>query len=242
MENVRTYKLFIILTVFLLFGLMSPLIAKITPQLLDSLMPKGMNITISEPTAFDSWAQFFKNISQMGFIVVVILFSGTMANEFSKGTLINILTKGLHRSTVILSKWVVIAALWTFSLIGSFLVTYAYTEFLWDTTGIRNLFFSLFCLWLFGILLLAILILGGTIGRNSYSTLLFCGIFVALLMIINIVPAWQDYNPLSLASNNMPLLTGDISVSDMAKPIIIAIALCIVSVASAVGIFRKKQL
>ncbi len=32
------------------------------PELIGSFMPEGIEITISEPTALDSWAQFFKNI------------------------------------------------------------------------------------------------------------------------------------------------------------------------------------
>lgn len=101
LESLRTYKLLIMIIVFMFFGMLGPLTAKLTPQILESLMPAGMQVTMGEPTAFDSWAQFFKNVSQMGFIVVAILFSGIMANEFNRGTLIHPLTKGLPRSTVI---------------------------------------------------------------------------------------------------------------------------------------------
>ena len=107
LESLRTYKLLIMFMVFIFFGMLAPLTAKLTPKLLESIMTEGMQIIVGEPTAFDSWAQFFKTVSQMGFIVVTILFSGMMANEFNGGTFINILTKGLSRSTVILSKFTV---------------------------------------------------------------------------------------------------------------------------------------
>ena len=55
MESVRTYKFFILITVFLLFGFMNPIIAKVMPELLASVLPEGMFITLATPNAIDSW-------------------------------------------------------------------------------------------------------------------------------------------------------------------------------------------
>ena len=241
-ESWRTYKLFIMLAVFLLLGMMNPITAKITPQLLESLLPAGMNITIAEPTALDSWMQFFKNVPQMGLIVLVIIFSGIMANEFSRGTLINMLTKGLSRSVVILSKFTMAVAVWTLSYIVCFVVTYAYTAYFWNSDGIRNVGFSVFCLWFFGILLLAIIMLGGVLSKNSYGGLLFTGGLVIVLMLLNIAPKLQKYNPITLASSNLALLTGDMAVSDFTGSIVICGIATIVFIASAIGLFNKRTL
>src|SRR5690554_2518719 len=113
LESIRTYKLFIMVIVFSLFGVMNPLAAKLTPYLIETLIPEGNMINIPEPTALDSWAQFFKNINQMGLIVTLLIFSGILVNELSKGTLINMLTKGLSRKAVILSKYSSMVIIWT---------------------------------------------------------------------------------------------------------------------------------
>jgi len=63
------------------------------PEIVGSLVTDGVVITLPEPTAYDAWAQFFKNATQMGLFVMVILFSGVLSSELSKGTLINLLTK-----------------------------------------------------------------------------------------------------------------------------------------------------
>lgn len=241
-ESVRTYKLLIMGAVFLLFGMMNPITAKITPQLLDTLMPEGMKITLPEPTAMDSWAQFFKNVPQMGLIVLVILFSGIMANEFSRGTLINILTKGPSRSVVILSKFTMAVTLWTASYALCFGVTYAYTEYFWKDSAIPNILFSVFCLWLFGILLLSSIMLGGVLFKSSYGSLLFTGGFVVILFLLNIIPKLQEYNPVSLTSNNMALLTKNMSVPDFTFPIVVCCAVTIVFLTAAVMLFNKKQI
>ncbi|NLP14480.1 MAG: hypothetical protein GX383_08445 [Clostridium sp.] len=59
-ENIRTHKLMIMLVVFSIFGLLSPLTAVFTPDILKSFLPEGMEIKIPEPVWTDSWAQFFK--------------------------------------------------------------------------------------------------------------------------------------------------------------------------------------
>ena len=241
-ENVRTYKLFIMLAVYLLLGIMSPVTAKVLPQLLKSLMPEGMSITLSEPTALDSWAQFYKNVPQIGLIVLVILFSGTMANEFGRGTLINMLTKGLSRRVVILSKFTMAALIWTLSYALCFAVTYFYTAYYWGGDVVHDVLLSAFALWLFGVLLIAGIMLGGVLFKNHYGNLLFTGGFAAALLILNIAPALQVYNPVTLASVNMSLLAGEAAPTELLWPAIIAGAAIVALVAAAVALFNKKQI
>lgn len=240
--NLRTYKLLIMLLVFLLFGMLGPITAKLTPKLLETLITDGITITLPEPSAFDSWAQFFKNVSQVGLFVVVILFSGMMANEYSHGTLINVLTKGLKRSTVILSKFTAASIIWTGSYVVCFLMSYFYTEYFWPDDKILNLSYSVFYLWVFGILLLAVITLGGVMFRNSYGCLLFTGGFIVLLYLINIVPKIQKYNPVALVSSNMALLKGQSLPLDLLPALVVSIVVIIFFIASAIGLFNKRQI
>jgi ABC-2 type transport system permease protein len=240
-EYLRTYKLFILTTVFLLFGFMNPIVAKIMPELLASLLPEGMSISLGTPTALDSWAQFFKNVSQMGVIVLVIMMSGIMANEFNRGTLINMLTKGLPRPTVILSKFTAATAIWTFSYVLCFVVTYIYTAYFWRMDGIMNMFLAVSSLWLFGLLLISLLIFGGVLFSNLYGSLLLTGGAVVFMMILNIAPAVQRYNPIILSSDNMALLTAQKAASDFTPAMIICAVATIALIGASIGLFNKKQ-
>ena len=112
MENLRTYKFLILALVFLALGIMSPLSAKYLPDLVAAFLPEGANLGIGEPAILDSWAQFFKNVPQIGLIVLVILFSTMLSAEFTKGTLVNFVTKGLSRSGVILAKSTAALLIW----------------------------------------------------------------------------------------------------------------------------------
>ena len=242
LESARTYKLLIILIVFFVFGILSPLTAKLLPDIMSSVMTDGIIINLPEPAAIDSWMQFFKNISQMGLFVTVILFSGILSTELSKGTLVNMLTKGLSRSTVILSKFTSMATLWTISYILAFVVALGYTVYLFPNDTMSNLLFSVFCLWLFGIFLLAVLMFASTLVKSNYGCLLITGAFLVVLLIFNMFPGLQNFNPLSLATNNIALLTNDAEVSKLSFAVAIAIVCSLLLIMASVMVFRKRQL
>ena len=238
----RTYKLLIIFAVFLLLGMMNPLTAKLTPMLLEKFMPEGIKITLGEPTALDSWAQFYKNVPQMGLIVVALLFSGLMSQEYSKDTLINMLTKGLPRRTVIFSKLSMAASMWTAAYGLCFAVSWGYTAYFWKADALINIPFAAFCLWIYGLLLILALILGSVLFANSYGSLLFTGGFVGLQFLANIIPNAGKYNPISLAGRNLNLLNGVVAEKELFAPIIISLMLCAALTLISILVFNKKRL
>ena len=242
LEHWRTYKILILAAVFLLLGMMGPIIAKITPDLINSLPTNGIVITMPPPTAMDSWMQFFQNMGQLGLIVIVIVFCGIMATELNKGTLTNILTKGMRRGTVILSKLTVATLLWILSYLLALAVCYAYTAYFWPMGNLHNVFIAFFSMWLYGELLITLVILGGILFKNIYGSLLTAGGAVVVMSLINIAPKLQKYNPINLGGNNTPLLQAQKSVSDVAPAIYVCTALIIVVMAASIVIFNKKQL
>lgn len=242
MEGVRTYKAIILVVVFLIFGIMSPLFAKLTPEILSSFATEGVSISVPDPTALDSWAQFFKNVSQMGLVVLVVLFSGTLAQETSRGTLINMLTKGLSRTTVICAKYSMLIAVWSVAYTLCLLVALGYTIYLFPGSTVENLPFALFALWLFGVLLISVLIAAASAAKSNYSCLLATGSAVAIMLAINIAPDAHRFNPLSLAADSNALTAGASCPSDLMPAVIVSLCCSCACLAGAVLIFRKRQL
>lgn len=241
-ESLRTYKAFILLTVFFLFGMMSPLLAKLMPQLLSGVDMAGITVTIPKPTAIDSYTQLFKNLTQMGMIVFLLVFSGMLSNEIAKGTLINMLTKGLSRSAVILSKYTVSLVLWTASLTVACSVTYGYTVYLFENPQVSHLMFSLFCLWLFGAFLLAFILLSSTLVKGNFGGLVLTAAALGVLLLLTVFPALEKWNPISLASRNVLLLTGSVTVMSMLPAVLATFAAAVLSLIFAILLFRKSKL
>ena len=66
LEQRRSGKLIILGILFVVLGIMSPAIAKLTPWLMemmvDTLAGSGLVFTPVSVSAMDSWTQFFKNM------------------------------------------------------------------------------------------------------------------------------------------------------------------------------------
>ncbi len=241
-EQLRTYRVLILLSVFFVFGLMSPLLAKLLPEMLSGMDLQGMIIMIPEATAIDAYAQFFKNITQMGIIVILLVFGGVISNELTKGTLINVLAKGLRRHTVILAKYTAILSLWTVTLVFASLVNQGYTMFMFDTSSISNLVFSKFCLWLFGAFLLSLIILSSVLARGSFGGLILTVVVLGGLLILDFFPKLEKVNPVYLSSHNLELLTGGLKMADTFLPVMVTVILILVNIGSSIILFNHKKL
>jgi len=242
MESIRTYRFIILLAVLLFFAILSPLTAILLPEILNSLeMVDGFVISLPEPSAMDSWGQFFSNIGQMGMLAVIIIFSGTMARDLENGTLVNLLTKGMKRYTVVISKFVLSCILWTIGYAVSLAVCYAYTAFYFPADEVSNAFFAFSSLWLYGIFLITLLIFGGTLFGNFYGSLFSCFGVVVTLALINISPIAQKYNPISLGGDTLALLSGQKETADFLPAMIICSILIIVFLVASIFIFNKKK-
>ena len=204
-EVMRNSKLLICAIIFILLGIMNPAIAKITPWLVEQFSNAtsgaGMLIQTMEISALTSWEQFFKNMP-MGIVFFVLMFSGIVAAELQKGTLINIVTKGMPRWKIMVSKSILLLVLWTGMYFASYIITYVYNDFYWDNDTVNNIFFSVFCLYLFGVWLISLIILMSALADNSAAVSIgVCGVFL-LSYLLGIIPAIQDYLPTKLKGSS----------------------------------------
>ena len=242
LESVRSYRMVILAAVMFLLGTMSPLTAKLLPELISGVdLGGGMMLFLPEPTAFDSWTQFYSNVGQMGMLALIISFSGIMANELSRGTLVNLLTKGMKRHTVILSKFLAASVIWTGAYAICLTVCYVYTEFFWPAHELNNVFLAFISPWLFGELMIAILVFGGVLFGNFYGSLLSCFGIIITLATLNIVPTVQKFNPINLAGGTLALLYDQSELSEFIPAAVICIAAILLLIATSIAVFNKKK-
>ena len=243
-EQLRSGRLMILGLLFVLFGIMNPAIAKLTPWLLetmaDSLAESGMIVTDVKVSAMDSWVQFYKNIP-MALIAFVLLESSIFTKEYTSGTLVLSLTKGLERYKVVISKTVVITVLWSFGYWLCFGITYGYNAYFWDNSVAQNLIFSASCWWLFSVLVVALMVLFSTVSSSNTGVLLGTGGVVLASYLIGLLPKCSKYLPTYLADGNS-LIYGLAEATAYIPSLIIAVAASIICFAVSIPIFNKKQL
>ena len=243
-EQLRSGRLMILGLLFVLFGIMNPAIAKLTPWLLetmaDSLAESGIIVTDVKVSAMDSWMQFFKNMP-MGLIAFVLLESSIFTKEYTSGTLVLSLTKGLERYKVVISKALVLTVLWSLGYWLCFGITYGYNAYFWDNSIAQNLVFSVVCWWLFGMMVVALMVLFSTVAMSNTGVLLGTGGVVLTSYLIGLLPKCSKYLPTFLSDGNS-LIYGLVEAKTYIPSLMIAIATGVICFAISIPIFNKKQL
>jgi ABC-2 type transport system permease protein len=102
----RTRRFLVVMAVFMLFGLTSPIVAKFIPEILKNVAgAEQFASLVPTPTVADAMTQYIKNITQFGFILAVLLGMNAVAGEKESGTAAMILSKPMPRWVFVLSKF-----------------------------------------------------------------------------------------------------------------------------------------
>ncbi len=244
MEQVRSGRLMILGILFVLFGVMNPAIAKLTPWLLetlsDSLAESGMTITAVTVDALTSWTQFFKNIP-MALIAFILLESNILTREYQSGTLVLTLTKGLDRYKVIVSKTIILMLIWSLGYWLCFGITYGYNAYFWDNGIAKHLDVSVFSCWLIGIFAVVLTMLFSVITSTNATVLLSVGGVFLASYLVGMIPKLKEYVPTVLL-NGTNVVYGIAEVQSLTKALIVTAILCVMSIAISIPIFNKKHI
>lgn len=240
-EHLRLGRLYILGALAVLVGIMNPAIAKFMPKLLELAESSSMTITLGEVTAMDSWMQFYKNIPIV-LIAFILIESGIFTKEFQSGTLVLALTKGLNRYKVVVSKFFVMTVLWTVTYFATFGITYAYTAYYWDTSGVDNLVASVVFYWLFGMVAVALTVLFSTLSKSNIGVLIGTGgLIFGSYLAGGLVSKIQEYLPTKLMDGTS-LISGLSELGDYNTAVLVACAVIIFSFVLSIPLFNKKSL
>lgn len=244
MDMVRSGRLMILLIIFLLFGIMNPAIAKLTPWMMEmmaeSMEQSGLMVTDVAVDAMTSWTQFFKNIP-MGLIAFVLISSNLFTKEYSKGTLILVLTKGLNRYKVIVAKAIMLFLTWSACYWICFGVTYAYNAYFWDNSVANNLVEAVVFYWIAGVFAVAMMVLFSVVFSNSTGVLLGTGGVFAVSYLVAMIPKVAKFLPTKLLGT-AGLLAGVDEVADYREALTVTSVIIVLALVASVPILNKKKL
>jgi len=166
LESWRTYRAIVLLAVFVLFGILSPVGARYLPELLKTMDMQGMVIQIPPPTIADANVQFVKNMSQIGTIVMILVAMGVVARERDKGTVAFTLSKPASRGAFLLAKFLALAVIVWASLAVAALAHLFYTGLLLGPLSFRACAVMTTLVGLYLTTILALAFLGSTVTKS----------------------------------------------------------------------------
>ncbi len=244
LEQVRGGRFIIFGILFCLFGIMNPATAKLLPWLLEIMSEQfaenSMMITGVEVDALTSWEQFFKNMPIL-LLVFIVMFSGILTLEYQKGTLINVITKGLKRWKILAAKLLIMLVVWTGGYFITFGITYGYNAYFWDNGIAQSLFFAAFGYYLVGLWLISIVLFASVVLKSASSVILLVGGEVVASYLLSLLPVLQKYVPTFLLSAN-ELLSGAIDRQQYLAAVGISVVLIIFNGILAVLLFNNTSL
>ena len=242
LEQRRTHRLLIVCLILLLFGLLSPLLAKFTPEII-KMVPGGeqLSLIIPPPTAADAVAQYLKNLTQFGLLLAVLMGMGMVSQEKDKGTAAMMLAKPLSRTAFILAK---AAAMGASFLIGTVLAAaagYYYTLLLFEAlptggwlalNGLLLVYFGVYA---------ALTLLASTLNRSVLGAGVTAVGFVILLALIEMIPAAGK-----LLTGGLLGWAGNLALGSVESPAWGALWVCLGLIAAAltasVLVFRRQEI
>jgi ABC-2 type transport system permease protein len=196
-EAWQTSRLPVIALIFFALGLMSPLLAKYTPELVSSLAGP-VQIVVPPPQTADAVDQFLKNVGQDGIIIAILLAMGIVAREKERGTAAFVLTKPVSRPAFLVAKLAWLAATLGIGLAIAGIATYIYTALLFTPLSVGGFLVCCLLVLLSLLAFAAITFLGSTLVSSSLPA---AGIGLAawlVLAIVSALPRIGDYTPLAL--------------------------------------------
>ena len=238
-ESLRTFRLPIVVGLFAVVGIGSPLLARYTPEIVEALAG-DMGIPIPTPTVEAAIDQLLKNLAQFGGLSAILLAMGSVATEKERGTAALLLTKPVGRAAFIAAKAVSLSVILGIATAVAVAGGWLYTAILFEAPSVGG-FAALGALtWLSLVAYAAITFLASTLTRSALAA---AGIGFGALILLGILSAFPEvgrFLPPGLGQPAHLLALG--KSADPWTPVVATSALVVAAVAGAWLSFRRQEL
>jgi len=240
-EQWRSYRLLIAAVILAIFGLLSPLTAKYTPELM-KLVPNGEAIAklIPPPTAMDAVGQYVKNLSQFGVILALLMTMGVMAQEKDKGTAAMMLAKPMPRGVFLGAKFVALGLTFAASIAMAGAAAYYYTLLLFEVLDVGRWLVLNGLMLLFVLVYVALTLFCSTVTKSQVAA---GGLAFGLLLVLAIpgsLPKVGEYLPGQLITWGVGLMAGS---TDPYWPALwVSVGIIVAALTGAWLIFERQEL
>ena len=237
LEQWRTYRMLVVGAVLLALGLLSPLTAKLTPELI-RLVPNGDQLAglIPPPTALDAVAQYLKNMSQFAVILALLLTMGSVTQEKERGTAAMMLSKPLPRWAFLAAKFAALGLTFGLSLVLAGAGAFYYIWLLFGPVDLAAWAAVNGLLLVFTLVYVALTLLGSVMARSQTAAGgLGFGVLI-VLSILGAIPQIGHYLPGDLVTWAGHLIAG----GPAAWPAL-GVSLALIAGALAVAMWRFER-
>jgi ABC-2 type transport system permease protein len=244
LESWRTLRTPIVAGLFVLVGLISPLLAKYLPEIIKAAGGDQIpTLEIPTPILADALSQLWKNLAQFGAFAAIVLAMGSVSGELDRGTAAFVLSKTASRGAFLAAKVGVIAAVLGLSTILAVALAWCYTAVLFEPPSVPGSLVLAGLAWLGLCAWASITFLGSTVTGSSAAAAGIGFVGLLTLSIVSAVPGLAPFLPGGLAAPAIAVASGEaIDKVDILKPVVSTVVLIAVALGVAAWSFRRREL
>ena len=241
LEQARTMRLVVVVAVFAILGLLSPVFARYVREIVEAVGGGQFQGMIPAPVVGDAVLQFTKNVGQFGVLIAILVTMGSVATEKERGTAAFLLTKPIGRGAFVMAKVVAIGALLGLALAVGGVLCWTYAAILFEPLPVAGFAGAVALLWLSLAVFAALTFLASVTTRSAlvaggagFGVFLVAGILSALPGIGTFMPTslWGAADALALGTVPDPLL----------GPVLVNVGIVVVALTLAWWSFRRQEL
>jgi ABC-2 type transport system permease protein len=243
LEQVRTMRLWVVMIVFALFAIVSPLTAKYLPDIVRALAGDQLNLAsvLPTPSTPDAVDQFLKNLTQFGALAAILLAMGSVATEKDRGTAAFVLTKPASRAAFLVAKLVAISANLLLATAAAGVLGWYYTTVLFEPLPIGGYATMCLLLWLSLVVYASLTFLGSTLTSSAAAGAGIGVLFLVVTGIVAALPTVGRYTPEALAVPARQAALG-LAAPDLAGALAANVALAVLAMLLSWLVFRRQEL
>lgn len=229
---VRTGRIWIVVGVFALFGVLGPLGARYLGEIIERF-GGGVEMVVPEPTALDGMGQFLSNAGQIGLLAVLAVAASAMAFDARAEWSAFLRTRTSSVTDLVLPRVALSTAAAVLGLVVGSLVAAVLTGILIAAVPIGDLVLGTLLASIYLAFTVAVVAVAASVARQTVTTVLLAVGVLIVLPILQAVPALQDWVPSRLLGATTSLMAGT-PISDLAPAAVVTLVLVLALVAVAV--------
>lgn len=237
-ESIKEKRLFTLFISFFIFAIITPPMIKLLPEILKNSSDVQM-LVLPDTTPLISIQNYSgKTLSQIGAMLICLLFGGLICNEFSTRKILFPLTKGASKTMVVFSKgfYYSLSIIFVLTLCIVSCGLYSNMLFTGESLKIINLLAGSLEIALYFVFLYCIVLFFSSIYSKPIPASI-SALTVHIILMILLSKNHSVFNPLELM-NNGNLYSGKLLVSN----IFINIFYCLIALTVTALIVRKKEI
>ena len=235
--QLRTHRLLVVVAVFFIFGLATPLLFYYLPE----LIPES-EITIQLPqfTTTDVVNEYIDTVGQIGMIAAILVAMSAVARERELGTAAMTLSKPVGCGAFITAKLASLALVFVAGIVIGAMGCYLYTTVLYGGLNARDFFTANLVTGLYLMFCLAFTVMCSSFFKSQLAAGGLALVCLISLTVTSGLPVMKDYSPGVLVAWSRDIASG--GSSNNWGVLIVSLVMIALTILTGWQVFKRKEL